>query len=442
MIDNLLALILKIAYTAVALGILIFVHELGHFLVAKRAGIRVERFSLGYPPKMFGVRWGETEYCLSWIPFGGYVKVAGMADVGSEAATGAPWEFSSKPLGIRMAVIAAGPLMNFAFAFLLFTGLIAAVGVETSANTAVAPAEGSAAARAGLQPGDVVRRVGDRAVGSEFELERALERAGGRPVSLQVERAGALLAFDLPAARDAHYDLDTFYPTLVGRVVDGMPAAALDLETGDRIVAVAGVPVASWAEMSAEISRHPGQTIQLQWERDGQLMESPVTPAVNREGDRDIGRIGIGPLQDLTRAQVDLVEAASLGAGSVYNYAWVIVDFIGGIFHGDRYKQLGGPVRIMEMAAETAEMGLDYFLNFLGLLSVNLAILNLLPIPVLDGGHLAFLALEGAMRRPLSLRQREFFQQIGLAIILFIMVLVTFNDLNQLVFHHIVEMFQ
>ena len=442
MFDSLVDLLFKIVSTIIALGILIFVHELGHFLVAKRSGIRVERFSLGYPPKLFGFQWGETEYCISWIPFGGYVKVAGMADVGAEAATGAPWEFPSKPLWIRAAVIAAGPLMNFAFAFAVFTGIFALFGVDTPATTAVVPAPHSAAAAAGLEMGDSIVRVGDREVGNEYELYGALDEAGGRAIALTVERGEEILSFELPAGQAPAYGLDTHYPTVVGRVVEGMPAADLALLPGDRITRVDTQRVDSWLAMSAAISQHPGHTIELQWERDGEVLAAEVTPAVHTEGGRDIGRIGIGPHLPRVRASVGLGDAVSMGATNVYTSAWLILDFIGGIFQGDRYKQLGGPIRIMEMAGETAGLGLDYFLNFLGLLSVNLAILNLLPIPVLDGGHLVFMLLEGVMRRPLSLRQREFFQQVGLAIILFIMVLVTFNDLNQLVFHRIAELFQ
>lgn len=442
MFESIVDLLFKIASTIVALGILIFVHELGHFLVAKRAGIRVERFSLGYPPKLIGFQWGETEYCLSWIPFGGYVKVAGMADVGAEAATGAAWEFPSKPLWIRASVIAAGPIMNFIFAFLVFMSIFAFFGVDTPATTAVVPAPGSSASEAGVLMGDSIVRVDGVEVGNEYELYRALDAAAGRALTVEVERQGELLVLDLPATEAPAYGLDTHYPTAVGRVVEGMPAAELDLEPGDRITRVADQPVDNWLAMSAEISKHPGETIQLEWIRDGETLSAEVTPAVHSQGGRDIGRIGIGPLLSRVRASVSMGDALSMGAANVYTSSWLILDFIGGIFQGERYKQLGGPIRIMEMAGETAGLGLDYFLNFLGLLSVNLAILNLLPIPVLDGGHLAFMLLEGVMRRPLSVRQREFFQQVGLAIILFIMVLVTFNDLNQLVFHRIAELFQ
>ena len=164
-------------YFLLAIGILIFVHELGHFLVAKRSGIRVERFSLGYPPRMIGFKWGETDYCLSWIPFGGYVKVAGMADVGAEEGTGADWEFPSKPLWIRMAVIAAGPAMNLLFAYMSFVFLFSAYGIETFDSTSIDPIEGSPAAIAGLRYGDVIVRVGNNEVANYRELKKYLIEA-------------------------------------------------------------------------------------------------------------------------------------------------------------------------------------------------------------------------------------------------------------------------
>ena len=430
----------SILYFLVALGVLVFVHELGHFLVAKWSGIRVERFSLGYPPKMIGIQYGETEYCISWIPFGGYVKVAGMADVGSEESSGAPWEFPSKSIGIRMAVIAAGPAMNFAFAFVAFLALFFAYGVDTIGSTIVAPAESSASAHAGIRRGDIVLSVDGQAVSNERQLAEALDGTEGRGVVLDVDRGGRTYSFELPASEELAYGLQILIPTTVGRVSQDMPAAQVGLLEGDRITAVAGITVHSWGDMKTEISGHPEETITLTWIRDGGVMEGDVTPEAHTEGDTVVGLIGIMPYT--ARSPVGFVKAAELGIATVYNASTLILDFIGQIFSDDRYKELGGPIRIAKMAGDTAERGFSYFLYFLGLLSVNLAILNLLPIPVLDGGHLTFLALEALMRRPLSVRQREFFQQVGLVIILGIMVLVTFNDLNQLVFHRIVELFQ
>ena len=423
-----------------ALGVLVFVHELGHFLVAKWAGMRVERFSLGFPPKMIGFTRGETEYCISWIPFGGYVKVAGMADVGTEETTGAHWEFSSKSVGIRMAVIAAGPAMNFLFAFAALIFLFSVYGIDSFDSTRVNPQENSLAAEVGLVRGDRVRTVGGTPVGNAYELVSALDEIASRGARLEVERDGILLDFDLPPAGDEGYGVQLMHPTTVGHIEPGTPADSLGLRVGDIIRAVGQAPVVSWAEMSEEIRRYPGETIPLVWERDGQRMEQLITPATRAAGDAFVGRIGIGP--QASRHTVGLGRAVVLGGLGVYNASWLILDFLGELFQGDRSTdELGGPLRIAQLAGQTAEQGLHSFVSFLAMLSVNLAIINLLPIPALDGGHLTFLTLEGIMRRPLSLRLREIFQQVGIAMVLLIIVLVMFNDLNQMVFRRIAEMF-
>ena len=425
----------------IALGVLVFVHELGHFLVAKWSGIKVERFSLGYPPKMIGFTYGETEYCLSWIPFGGYVKVAGMADVGNEETTGEPWEFPSKPVGIRMAVIAAGPIMNFLFAFAALIFLFSSYGVDTFDSTRVTPLEDSIASQIGLVRGDRVLSVGDQSVTNAHELVGALEEVPEQGTSLVIERDNTTLTLSMPAAGEDGYGLQLMRPTTVGEIVPNMPADSLGLQDGDIILAVGDTPVVSWAEMSTEIRRYPGQTVSLVWQRNGQRMEHRVTPATHVEGDTNIGRIGISAHS--SRHTLGLGQAVVPAAMGVYNSSWLILDFLGQLVQGDRSTdELGGPLRIAQLAGQRAEQGLHSFISFLVMLSVNLAIINLLPIPVLDGGHLTFLTLEAIMRRPLSLRQREIFQQVGLAIMLSIMVLVTFNDLNQMVFHHITNLFE
>lgn len=425
----------------VALGILVFVHELGHFLVAKKAGIRVERFSLGFPPKMLGVRVGETEYCLSWIPFGGYVKVAGMADVGSETTKGEPWEFPSKPIWVRMAVIAAGPFMNFLFAFVALIALFLAYGIDTIDSTVVVPRAGSPSAAAGIQEGDRVLRVGDRLVRNEYELLKALESASSGEVFVDVERSDKVLSFQLPAAGPDAYGFEVVPPSVVGRVIMDMPAAEIGLQEGDRITMVAGRPVYSWNQMSTAIRLHPEEEIELVWERGGRMMRAKVTPVARVDGGETIGQIGIGV--PAARASIGTAEALAMGARSTYNFSWLILGFLAELFQGERSPgELAGPLRIAQLAGQTAARGLEHFISFLAILSVNLAVVNLLPIPVLDGGHLLFLSLEAVMRRPLSRRQREIVQQVGLVILLFIMVLVTFNDLNQMVFHHITGLFQ
>jgi regulator of sigma E protease len=426
----------------IALGILVFVHELGHFLVAKRAGIRVERFSLGFPPKAIGFQWGETEYCLSWIPFGGYVKVAGMADVGTEETSGEPWEFPSKPIWVRMAVIVAGPIMNFIFAFVAFLALFLFFGIDTYDTTVVVPEKDSVSARAGLEKGDRILRVGDSDVFNSHDLLQALTAATENGAFVDVERKGRGQTVELPPLPSGeNYGLRIELLPKVGDVRSGMPAETIGLQEGDRIVSVAGTRVSSWQEMSTEIRRYPEQEIELKWERSGLLMSSRITPIARQDGGDTIGQIGIGV--HVVSLEVPLGESLVWAMDKLFSDSLMIVGFLAELFKGDRSTdELGGPLRIAQFAGENAERGAKEFISFLAVLSVHLGILNLLPIPVLDGGHLAFLTLEGIMRRPLSLRKREVFQQVGLLLLLVIMVLVTFNDLNQMVFPHIVDLFQ
>ncbi|NKB67628.1 MAG: RIP metalloprotease RseP [Candidatus Latescibacteria bacterium] len=429
-----------ILYFILALGILVFVHELGHFLVAKKAGIRVERFSLGFPPKMIGVQVGETEYCLSWIPLGGYVKVAGMADVGNEETTGEPWEYPSKSVGVRMAVIAAGPFMNFVFAFVALLGLFLAFGQDTIDSTAVTAAPESVAAVAGVEYGDRIVRIDGQAVRYMHEVFERLEDSDARGVQLDIERDGQTVGLEVPAAGGQGYGLQPLHPTLVGSVEPNRPAAAAGLQLGDRIVEVAGQPVLSWDQMSTEIRRYPARSITLAWERDGRRMETEITPEAYPAGTDTVGLIGIGV--HYARADVGFGEAIIRAGQGVVRFSLVILDVLGGLFADERYKELGGPLLIAQMAGQTAERGMDQYLSFLAMLSVNLAILNLLPIPVLDGGHLVFLILEAVRRRPLAGRGREVVQQIGLLIMLSIMVLVFYNDLNRMLFPYISSLFE
>ncbi len=426
-----------------AIGILVFVHELGHFLVAKKAGIRVERFSLGFPPKAIGFQWGETEYCLSWTPFGGYVKVAGMADVGTEETSGEPWEFPSKPIWVRMAVIAAGPIMNFLFALVAFMALYFFFGIDTMDTTVVVPEKDSVIARAGILRGDRIVRIGAREVHNSHDLAQAMNAIAHEGAFVDVERDGRNRTIELPPLMSSTdtYGFHIQVMPKVGDVRSGMPAATIGLKTGDRIVSVAGAPVENWQEMSTEIRKYPEQEIELKWTRSDVLMGANITPIARQEGDLIIGLIGIGP--HFVSLNVPFGESAVLATEQLFTGLFVLLDFLGELLQGNRSTdELGGPLRIAQVSGEMAERGTKDFVHFLAILSVNLGILNLLPIPVLDGGHLFFLSLEGIMRRPLSARKREVIQQIGFVLLVVIMVLVTFNDLRQMVVPHITQFFQ
>ena len=410
------------------LGVLVFVHELGHFLVAKKAGIRVEQFSLGYPPKAVGVTIGETEYCLSWLPLGGYVKVAGMADFGHETSKGESWEFQSQPRWIQMSVMVAGPAMNFVLAFLLILGVRLGAGEYAfMASTRVGKVEATSSLHgAGLLSGDRILTVGGEVVTDWEELSSALESRAGHTVTVGVERGADRLSLD--ALLDQKSGLEPYIPAGVGTVLPGNPAEGIGLKSGDRIVGVDGVRVAQWFEMSREISARPGQEFELQWVRDGVEMSAMITPRSEEVDGKIVGRIGIGMPMD--RVPVSFGKAVTRSGTEMVRLSTAIFGFVKRLVSGQESgRSLAGPVAIAQMAGQSAEQGWEPLFSFMALLSVNLAVLNLLPIPMLDGGHLTILTVEAIIRRELSVRQKEVLQQMGFAFLLMLMIYVTFSDI-------------
>jgi len=416
------------------LGVLVFVHELGHFLVAKKSGMRVECFSLGFPPKAFGVTVGETEYCISWLPLGGYVKIAGMADFGSEEVKGEPWEFQSRPAWMRMSVMAAGPAMNFLLGFLLILGIRLGAGEYSFLNSARLGlvADGSPLKTAGLLPGDMVTRVGSNAVDDWESLVQALSLSRGLTVPVEATRTGSLVEVEaeIPAEIE-HLGIEPFVEAKVGRVMDGSPAEGAGLQAGDRITGVAGEAVEQWYDMSRIISAHPDEAIELRWVRDGVETEVMITPKAEQAGDETVGRIGIGRLDE--RTPIPVGKAFRRSGQELWRYTTALFAFLQRLVSGEASGQaLAGPLAIAQMAGQSARLGWESLLTFMALLSVNLAVLNLLPIPMLDGGHLFVMGVESAIRRPLSLRQKEILQQVGFAFLLFLMIYVTFKDLGRM----------
>ncbi len=344
--------------TLFVLGILVFVHELGHFLVAKKSGIRVERFSLGFPPKMIGKKIGETEYMISWIPLGGYVKLAGE---NPDEISGQPWEFVSKPVLTRALVILAGPAMNFFLAILFFWGIFFFAGQQK------------------VQDGQ----------------------------------------------------------TIIGIVSGGSPAQLAGIKENDQILSINGIPVKNFKEMSELIHKQPEKKITVKWKRGGQIFEKEILTKKDKVLDetgksKEIGKIGIGPVA--TRIKLNIFQALIAGISVTFTFCLEILKFLHGLITGTlSIKLIGGPIFIAQIAGETARQGILSLFSFTALLSVNLALLNLLPIPALDGGHLLFLLIEKLRGKPLSLKQRSIIQQIGMAFLLLLIILVTYNDIFRLI---------
>jgi regulator of sigma E protease len=439
------------------LSILILVHEFGHFFAAKAVGIQVPRFSLGFGKTLAGFRWGETEFVLAAIPLGGYVKMAGMEDDEPasvlEGAGPPPDEvdpartFDAKPIWARTLVISAGVVMNLLFAFAVYTGLSLALGETLHPITRVSvppPAKlaGGARALAALPDGAKVTAVGAKPVRTWEDLVRELGVAPAGPVRLTFADH-APVSLRLPAAQDARGELlgalVPYRDPVLGEVVARSPAARAGLRRGDRVLTAAGAPVGTWAQLVDAIRGHPAKPLALAVERGGRRLELTVTPNAVRERDESgkrvtIGQIGAAPDIPQVHRRVGAVEAVGLGA----EQTWGTAVFIGGVLKqlvtGQiSPRSMGGLLSIGEASGETASQGFDAWVFFLAAFSVNLAVLNLLPIPILDGGHLMFLAFEAVRGRPLSVEARIRLSQVGLVIVVALMIWANGNDVVRLV---------
>lgn len=430
------------ATTAIAtifvLGILIFVHELGHFLIAKKVGVRVEQFSLGYPPKLVSKKFGDTEYSICWIPLGGYVRLAGE-EPDEFRLRRAPWEFQSKPIWQRFLIVVAGPGMNFLLAIFIFWLMIFSIGTPVVKTTKVGTViPGSPAQKAGLLAGDRILSVEGQPVREWDNIFEQIFKAESGVAFLEVERRGELLSIHLqrPKTKGQSLGILPFVGTEIGSVVRGSPAFKAGIRPGDRIIAVDGKPVEQWNQLVKAIHAKPGMSVRLVWLRDGERFEAQMVTMVKHRLDekgrfREVGMIGIGPLTHWKK--VGPFQSLWIGLSHTYRMTELIVTFVGKLILGKTSaKLLGGPILIAQMAGEVVRLGLGKLMTLMALLSINLALLNMLPIPVLDGGHLLFLAVEGMTKRPLSLKQREMLHRIGLAFLILLMIYVTYNDLARI----------
>jgi regulator of sigma E protease len=424
----------------VTLGVLVFVHELGHFLAAKLCGMRVDRFSIGFPPRAFGRKFGETDYCVSWLPIGGYVKIAGMVDESMDVEflnkPAEPWEFRSKPIWQRMIVLSAGVMMNLLLALVIFWAVHYSTGKTLRETTEVGyVAEESAAARAGLKEGDRILSVNHSPVSAwEPMLDALLAGVTRGDVTLALRRSGrdTVLLLTGQNAHDPGRAGFGLVPAnteiVVGPPEPGKPAERLGLRVQDVLLSINGIPIRDLQKVLQLVRQNAGKEITIEWRRGSERMNGTTVPTQDGHIGIPIGENYTGP-----RTHVDYTLLGALPAGAMY-MVYVTISFADQMWQLVTGKvsfsqSVGGPIKIAQLASQSSDLGLLTYLSFMALLSINLAIINILPFPALDGGHLSFLVYEAVFRREVPLRVKLGLQKVGIAVLLAFMAFVVINDI-------------
>ncbi|MEK6531841.1 MAG: RIP metalloprotease RseP [Deltaproteobacteria bacterium] len=420
----------------IVLGILIFIHEVGHFAVAKYSGVGVEKFSLGFGPRLIGVRYGETEYRLSLLPLGGYVKMVGEAQGEDVTEQDLSRSFNHKGVLTRSLIVASGPFMNLILAALLFP-LIYMIGVQAPAFLEQSPKVGfvspeSPAYSAGMRRGDMIESVNGKPVKNWEEYLSASSLYHDRDVDMGVSRANAAFTVTLKASHEktekAGYS--GLYPEMepvIGELSAGYPAKEAGIHGGDRIISVDGASIVHWAELE-EVIRRDGKKKIFVVERNGENLTIEVAPKYNDELKAYL--VGITRRESYVRKSYGFVESVEKGASTSIAMTGQLFLVIKGLVTGEySLKALGGPIMIAKVAGKAAKTGVAELLALVAFLSLQLGIINLFPIPVLDGGHLLFFCIESIKGSPLSERFLSVAQQVGMVFLIGLMVLVTYNDL-------------
>lgn len=447
--------LLTILSLLVALSLLIAVHELGHFMVARWSGVKVLRFSIGFGKPLWQRRFGrdQTEYTIATIPLGGYVKMLDERE-GEVPEHELHRAFNRQPLYKRSAIVVAGPLFNFLFAIIAYW-LMFVIGVSGIKPMLGEIEAGTLAYEAGLRAGQEIIAVdGEKTPTWQSAVEAIVPKMLLKePVTLTVFEGGLTLEKQLqfsgidasskPEALFARLGLSVYQPSIapvIGQVVRGSVAEKAGLKSGDKVLLAAGQPIDDWRELVQIIAGHPGQPLQLVVMRDGAEKKIELTPKPTAGPDGPVGKIGAGVrvepgLFESMRAELrhDVLSAFPAAVARTWEMSALTLKMIGEMIVGRAsVENISGPIGIAQYAKQSAGAGVSQFLKFLGLISVSLGILNLLPIPVLDGGHLFYYLIEAVRGKPLSEQVEALGQRIGLAIIFALMGVAIFNDLARL----------
>jgi regulator of sigma E protease len=440
-----------------AIALLVVFHELGHFWVARRCGVKVLRFSIGFGKVVYSKRFAssDTEWVISAIPLGGYVK---MLDEREEAV--APDElkyaFNRQPVLQRMAIVVAGPLSNFLLAIVLYW-ILFVYGVPGLKPVLGEAPPGSPAALAQMQAGETIVSINGEPVPSWQELRWSLLELALRQGEVRIEARSAqgetlshvldisaLEAKDLDGEFLDKLGLHLYRPALlpiIGKISENSVAQRAGLQEGDRALRANGVALQHWSELVEIIRTHPGQTVRLDIQRGEITTTIELTPQAVTESGQSVGKIGAGPQVDhaawqaiLTEVSYGPVEALYQALRKTWETSVITLKMLGKMVLGEvSMKNLSGPITIADYAGQSAAMGLAAYLGFLALISISLGVLNLLPVPLLDGGHLLYYVAEWVKGSPVSEQAWEIGQKIGIALLGMLMVFAIYNDINRLI---------
>ena len=437
------------------LGVLVTFHEYGHYLAARWVGVKVLKFSIGFGPRLIGRQVGDTEYVVSAIPLGGYVKLFGEEGSETISADDQKESFIHQSLPHKMLIVAAGPGFNFILSYLIFTGMLAmgsplfVPNIDNMLPVVEAITPESPAALSGLELGDRITRANEEEISTLGELYEILHKTHGRPVTLDVLRDNSAKTFIVTPTTQVNEENPEDpplyllgiedHPPVVGKVMPNTPAMASGLQPDDRIVHVNETPIVTWSQMTDIVRKSAGIPLTMKIERKGAPLTISITPeahtATSANGETlSIGRIGI---QISGRGTVLRSSSWYLapwdGLIATWDWSELTVRGIAKLVTGEiSSKNIGGPLMIASVSGDHGEQGLGAIMWLIAILSINLGILNLLPIPVLDGGHLFFFACEAILGRPLQERSREIAQQAGIVVLFCLMGFAFWNDINRL----------